>query len=171
VAADNNRAPNKETHLQFLIVIAAFLLRGSSAAVEPNLDGSYVTTSLNGRTLPAELRIAAMQGDFRLFRLEQGVLTLRPNGRFTLYFRYYHQLVRRGNRPVPTPVMSESETGTYTVSNANIVFTPTKKKGSRSRPVIPATIAGDEIRANYTLENAGSNQRVTLVLHRDSRYW
>ena len=113
----------------------------------------------------------AQAGDFRLFRLEQGVLRLRPGGRFTLYFRYYHQLVRRGDRPLSTPVMSDSETGTYTMRLDKIVLTPDKKSGARSRAPISATIAGDEIKANYTLQNAGSSQRVVLVLRRDASYW
>lgn len=113
----------------------------------------------------------ATAGDFRLFRLEQGVLTLRPSGRFTLHFRYYHQLVRRGDRPTFTPVMSDSETGTYTIRLDKIVLTPEKKSGARSRARISATIAGEEIRATYMLRNVGSNRRVTLVLRRDASYW
>jgi hypothetical protein len=110
-------------------------------------------------------------GDFQLFRLEQGVLSLRPNGRFTLYFRYYHQLVRRGDRPIPTPVMSDSESGLYTIRLNKIVLTPQKKKGAKSRAPISATIAGEEINATYMLQNGGLSQRVSLVLRRDSSYW
>jgi hypothetical protein len=126
---------------------------------------------MNGRSLPADLRVPAMAGDFRLFRLEQGVLTLRQTGRFTLYFRYYHQLVRRGHRPTSTPVMSDSETGTYTIKDNTILLSPEKKKTARSHAPFSATIAGEEIRAAYTLQNAGSNQRVILVLRRDYRFW
>src|SRR5450759_3206154 len=135
------------------------------------MNGSYVVRTMNEHTLPAEIRIPTTAGDFRLFRLEQGVLTLRPGGRFTLYFRYYHQLVRRGDRPISTPVMSDSETGTYTIRLDRIVLTPDKKSGARSRAPISATIAGDEIKANYALQNAGSSQRVVLVLRRDASYW
>lgn len=127
--------------------------------------------TLNGRSLPADLRVPATEGDFRLFRLEQGVLTLRRNGRFTLHFRYYHQLVRRGARPAETPVMSDSETGTYSVRRDTIMLTPRKKSGSPSRAPFTASIVGEEIRANYLLEDAGSRQRVVLVLRRDASYW
>jgi hypothetical protein len=147
------------------------VLHGGVANVPSSIDGSYVARTMNGRPLPADLRIAVTEGDFRLFRLEQGVLRLSSGGRFTLYFRYYHQLVRRGARPTLTPVMSDSETGTYTLKMGKLVLTPAKKKGDRSRPTIAATIAGEEIRASYLLQNAGARERVTLVLRRDASYW
>jgi hypothetical protein len=164
-------AATEETHLQFLIAITVFVLYGGHAASESRLEGSYVARTLNGRSLPAELRVPATAGDFRIFRLEQGVLRLRPSGRFTLYFRYYHQLVRSGNRPTATPVMSDSETGTYTISGDRILLTPEKKSGAKSRAPISATIAGEEIKATYMLQNVASNQRVALVLRRDATYW
>jgi hypothetical protein len=133
------------------------------------IEGSYVARTLNGRAIPAELRIAATQGDVRLFRLEQGVLTLSQGGRFTLYFRYYHQLVRQGAHPVTTPVLSDSEAGTYTLHAGQLTLTPAKKKNERARPTIAANITGDEIRASYLLQD--TRERVTLVLRRDASYW
>ncbi|HJP85486.1 MAG TPA: hypothetical protein VJ852_05830 [Gemmatimonadaceae bacterium] len=126
---------------------------------------------MNDRPIPAELRLPATAGDTRLFRLEQGLLRLSAGGRFTLYFRYYHQLVRRGHQPVQTPVLSESETGTFKVHEDQIVLTPTKKRGSKARPTVTATIVGDEIRAVYTLDTGGTRKRITLALKRDERYW
>jgi hypothetical protein len=144
------------------------VLHGS--ATRP-IEGSYVARTMNGHTLPAELRIPATAGDFRLFRLEQGVLRLSDRGSFTLYFRYYHQLVSRGSRPKPTPVLSDSETGTYRIQMGKMILTPAKKKGARSRAPITATIAGEEIRASYLLQNGTSPQLVTLILRRDASYW
>jgi hypothetical protein len=135
------------------------------------IEGSYVATTLNGHTLPADLRLAATAGDYRLFRLEQGVLRLSPGGHFTLYFRYYHQLVRRGTRPVGTPVLSQSETGTYTLKDHQLILVPSKKQRGKSRPTIAATISGEEIRASYVLENGSARERVALVLRRDESYW
>jgi hypothetical protein len=126
---------------------------------------------MNGQTLPAELRLPATAGDVRLFRLEQGVLRLNGDGHFTLYFRYYHQLVSRGSRPKSTPVLSDSETGTYKIQMGEMILTPAKKKGAKSRAPITATIAGEEIRASYVLQSETSHQRVTLTLRRDASYW
>jgi hypothetical protein len=67
--------------------------------------------------------------------------------------------------------MSDSETGTYTVRRDTIMLTPRKKGGTRSRAPFTASIVGEEIRANYLLEDAGSRQRVILVLRRDASYW
>jgi hypothetical protein len=136
-----------------------------------SVEGSYVARTLNGRALPAELRLPATAGDVRLFRLEQGVLRLNGTGRFTLYFRYYHQLVPRGHRPTTTPVLSDSETGTYKVQNGEMILTPMKKKGNKSRPPITATIVGEEIRASYVLQTGTSEQKVILILRRDPSYW
>jgi hypothetical protein len=156
-----------------LLKIAALvlLIHGGVAPLPAPTEGSYVATMLNGRALPADLRIPATAGAFRLFRLEQGVLRLSPGGRFTLYFRYHHQLVQPGSRPVATPVMSESETGTYAIKANQLTFVPTKKKGARSRPIITATISGEEIRASYRLQNGSTQERVALVLRRDASYW
>lgn len=136
-----------------------------------SVEGSYVAKTLNGKALPADLRIPAQQGDFRLFRLEQGVLRLSSGGRFTLYFRYYHQLVRRGTKPTATPVLSDSESGTYRIENGNMVLTPTKKKGTKSRPEIGATITGQSINASYILETGTTREHVTLALQRDPHFW
>ena len=126
---------------------------------------------MNGRPIPADLRIPVTEADFRLFRLEQGVLTLGSNRRFTLHFWYYHQLVRRGTRPTSSPVMSDSETGTYSFSKGQLILTPKKKKGDPARPAIAAAIAGEEIRASYLLQDAVANERIALVLRRDASYW
>jgi hypothetical protein len=126
---------------------------------------------MNGHALPADLRLPATEGDFRLFRLEQGVLRLTSSGRFTLYFRYYHQLVPRGKRPTSTPVLSDSETGTFKVQMGKLLLTPAKRRDGKSRAPITATIAGDEINASYLLQTGSSQQRVTLSLRRDPSYW
>jgi hypothetical protein len=148
--------------LAFHVVIGAF---------PPPIEGSYVAKTLNGQPLPANLRLPATEGDFRLFRLEQGVLRLSAGGRFTLYFRYYHQLVRRGTRPTSTPVLSDSESGTYRLEMGKMILTPSKKSGTKSRPAIAATIAGQEINASYVLQTGSTQQRVTLTLRRDPSFW
>jgi hypothetical protein len=154
--------------LQKTFAIAMLALLGGA----PNgVEGSYLVHTMNGRAIPAELRLPATAGSFRLFRLEQGLLRLGDHGRFTLYFRYYHQLVPRGGKPTSTPVMSESESGTFKVQAGNIVLTPAKKTGRKARPSITATIVGDEISASYLLQSGGSQQRVTLALRRDASYW
>lgn len=127
--------------------------------------------TLNGRAVPSELRIPVTEGDVRIFTLEQGVLRLSRGGRFTLYFRYYHQLVRRGDRPRTTPVMSDSESGTYRVNKTQLIFTPIKKKGSRARSSIAATIEGNKIKATYVLQDATIRQPITLELRRDASFW
>ena len=99
------------------------------------------------------------------------MLRLNGDGHFTLYFRYYHQLVSRGSRPKSTPVLSDSETGTYKIQMGEMILTPAKKKGAKSRVPITATIAGEEIRASYVLQSETSHQRVTLTLRRDASYW
>ena len=154
-----------------IAALALFLVRGAGGPLPLSPSGSYVAKMLNGRTLPADLRLPATGGDFRLFRLEQAVLRLDGTGRFTLYFRYYHQLVRKGARAVATPVLSEAETGSYSLRAKQLTLVPAKKEGARSRPTIAATISGDEIKAFYVLQNGSTREPVTLVLARDASYW
>jgi hypothetical protein len=159
-----------EDYLHFLGRVA-LVVYGFISALHSQPEGSYVARTMNGHALPAELRIPVDAGDIRLFRLEQGVLRLSEGGRFTLYFRYYHQLVRRGTRPTSTPVLSDSETGTYVQNKGRLLLTPAKKKGSKPRPSIQATIAGEDITASYLLQSGGSQERITLALRRDASYW
>ena len=161
----------REKQLQRIVALGLLIFHGGVAARPASIEGSYVATTLNGRALPADLVIPVTAGDFRLFRLEQGVLRLSPGGRFTLYFRYYHQLVRRGTRPVATSVVSASEAGTYTLKERQLILVPSRKKNARSRPTILATISGREIRASYVLDNGSTHERVALVLQRDERFW
>jgi len=167
----SRQAPARENQLRKIVALGLVVFHGGVAATPVSIEGSYVATTLNGRALPADLRLPATAGDFRLFRLEQGVLRLSRGGRFTLYFRYYHQLVRLGARPIATPVLSESEAGTYTLKDHQLILVPSRKKNARSRPTIVATISGEEIRASYVLESGSARERVALVLRRDESYW
>jgi hypothetical protein len=149
--------------------VLLFALRGG--APHPSIEGSYLARTLNGRAIPTDLRIPVTAGNIRLFRLEQGLLRLSKGGRFTLHFRYYHQLVLRGERPTSTPVLSDSESGSYSVTNDRLVFIAEKKKGARTRTSITATINGNEIRATYVLQDATIRQPITLELRRDDSFW
>ncbi|MFL5482806.1 MAG: hypothetical protein ACJ8AK_11510 [Gemmatimonadaceae bacterium] len=142
-----------------------------TAASSPAVEGTYVATTLNGRALPTDLRIPVQQGDVRLFRLEQGILRLDGHGNFLLYFRYYHQLVRRGAKPVATPVMAESEKGTYRKNGNKLILVPQRKKNGKSRPTIAASVSGEEVSAFYVLDDGVTHQPVALVLRRDPAYW
>jgi hypothetical protein len=148
--------------------VLLFTLGGSARLP---IEGSYLARTLNGRPVPTDLRIPVNSGDVRLFRLEQGLLRLSQSGRFTLYFRYHHQLVRKGSRPTSTPVMSDSESGTYRVTGGRIVFTPAKKKEAHGVSSITATIEGDEIRVTYLMQDAALRQPITLDLRRDASFW
>ena len=151
-------------------ILAVVLLALHATPATP-VEGSYLARTMNGHPIPAELRVPVTAGDYRLFRLEQALLRLGHDGHFTLYFRYYHQLVRRGGRPTSTPVMSDSERGTYQVRGGNIVLTPTRKRDGKTRPAITATASGEEVNAAYLLQSGGTAQRVTLTLRRDASYW
>ena len=154
-----------------IAALALVLLHGGAQRPASDVEGSYVAKTLNGREIPADLRLPATQGDFRLFRLDQAVLRLATNGRFTLSFRYHHQLVRRGTLPVATPIMSDSEAGTYTLKSSQLMLVPVRKKSGKPRPAIAATIRGDEIKAYYVLDNAGRREPITLVMSRDASFW
>jgi hypothetical protein len=150
--------------------VAVLLYAGVAAFVRP-VEGSYVVQTMNGHALPAELKMPTTEGDYRLFRLEQAVLTLKPGGRFTPYVRYYHQLVQRGTRPTATPVLSESETGTYKAERNNLLLIPTTKTSSRTHGPFAATIVGEEIRESYALMNGTVRYQLTLVLRRNPNFW
>jgi hypothetical protein len=164
-------AETATAHGDYLHRIFALGLLALHGGIASPIGGSYLARTMNGRPLPAEMRVPVTAGDYRLFRLEQGLLRLSDDGRFTLHFRYYHQLVARGGKPTITPVLSDSETGTFKLGRGIITLVPTKSRGAKSRPSITAIIAGDEIRAAYVLQNGALQERVTLTLRRDASYW
>ncbi len=166
-----DRQLTRLTNLRRFAALGLVALSGIGIGSSLPVEGSYVANTLDGHPLPADLRLPAVDGDFRLFRLEQGVLRLSSGGRFTLYFRYYHQLVRRGARPTTTPVLSDSESGTYKLEMGRMILTPSKKRGEKTRPAIPATITGQEITASYVLQSGGTERRITLTLKRDASFW
>jgi hypothetical protein len=168
-----SRGSRQEGILLKVVGLALLFTHAPHAASSPSpVEGSYVAQSLNGRAVPTDLRVPTTEGDFRLFRLEQAVLRLNGDHRFTLYFRYHHQLVRRGARPVMTPVMSESEEGVYTVRGTELSLIPGKQRGNARRPkTIAATIGSGRIRAQYVLQNGGAPERITLLLALDPTFW
>ncbi len=160
-----------EACLRAIVILAVLAFRTSAPTSVLPVDGSYLARTLNGRVLPTELRLPVTEGDYRLFVLDQAVLRLSKGGQFMLYFRYYHQLVRRGDHPTSTPVLSDSEKGTFTIDRGRITLTPEKRKGRKARAPFAAKIEGQEIKATYLLEGGSTNQTVTLVLRRDASYW
>ena len=73
---------------------------------------------------------------------------------------------------MPTPVLSDSERGTFKVESGTIILTPAKKKeGKSSYTPVTATVSGDQIKATYVVQSGNSHQRVTLTLRRDPSYW
>jgi hypothetical protein len=57
------------------------------------------------------------------------------------------------------------------LNKGQLILTPAKKKGTKPRPAIQATIVGDDISASYVLQNGGSPERITLALRRDANFW
>jgi hypothetical protein len=130
-----------------------FVFCTNATVISTSSEGSYLAQTVNNHPLPAEVRLAVGDGDYRLLTLDQGVLTLKPKGRFTLYFRYHHQLVRRGQRSIVTPVLSEAATGDYTVYGRALTLVNDTKRGVKQPPSIRGTLVNDQIRFTYSIQN------------------
>src|SRR5690349_4857031 len=111
------------------------------------LSGVFVADRYNGGPVPAVDRFPSSEGFSHYVKLEEGVVTMRPNGTFVSSWRYYHELLRIG-APIPgrLPIKTDSYRGTYTQTGSTIVFRPAPSRRERNPRTITGTVVGDRIR-------------------------
>jgi hypothetical protein len=161
-----------------LSLAAALLLLPSIAptaqatrAALPALAGSYEATRVNRRTVPTADRVEASPGYEHAVRLEQLVLTLRADRRFTAMVKYHQSLVKRNARPEPTPVMSASVRGRYEVRGSAIHFFPDPDgRGRRVKPVV-GTVSGRRISVPFDYRSGSMSRRFLVDFDRNESIW
>ena len=133
---------------------------------------TYVAKSLNRHALPSEVRVASnTSGYYHWLRLEQAVLRLEPNGRFTASFRYYHEHLKDSERPAPSPVLGESQHGTFSIKGSSITFVSHAPRNGKLPKPVTGTIRGDEIEVHYLVRDGQRWRDMMVLLERDPSYW
>jgi len=159
--------------IRILIVLTALVLlpHGTGAsATAPLPTGLYVATRLNAHALPRIERVPSTDGWEHWFKLERGLITLRPDGRFIASFRYYRQH-KSPKAPVrPGPLLNETYKGKFSVRGTSITFVPDKTKQIKRTQPITGTINGQRLSVPYIVAEGQSKHPLRLEMQREGSW-
>ena len=148
----------------------------SATAVSPSrtvapapITGLYVATKLNYAPLPRIERVPSQDGWEHWFRLMEGNITIRPDGRFIASFKYFRQHVRPRAAVKPGPLLNETYKGKYTVRGSQITFIPDKTKKGRLKPIV-GTVTASGLNVPYIVAEGQSKHPLRLDMKRESSW-
>lgn len=155
--------------LRSLIFLALLLVIPSRASDASSAlpTGLFVANRLNAHALPRIERVPSNAGWEHWFKLEGGLVTLRPDGRFIASFKYYrqHKTLRAAVRP--GPLLNETYKGKFSVRGTQITFLPDKSKQvKRSQPII-GSISGQKLSIPYIVAEGQSKHPLRLEMQRE----
>lgn len=157
--------------IRFLVLLAALAIPSHGTGASSALPtGLYVANRLNAHALPRIERVPSNAGWEHWFKLERGLVTLRPDGRFIASFRYYrqHKTLRAAVRP--GPILNETYKGKFSVRGTQITFVPDKtKQVKRSQPII-GTISGQKLSIPYIVAEGQSKHPLRLEMQREGNW-
>lgn len=151
-------------------LLAAWVLSAASAPAAPKM-GSYVATRFNDSALPAVTTLQATEGFRHWVKLEQAIVRLQSNGKFTASFRYHHQHLRTREKPGKSSILSRTYTGRYTTRGNTITFIPENTESKRPLAPFPGTVDAKGMRVRYSIMDGGVRHNLKLDLRYDATYW
>ncbi|HUQ46664.1 MAG TPA: hypothetical protein VM053_00310 [Gemmatimonadaceae bacterium] len=152
----------------FLIAALAIPLRANATNAGPT--GLFVATLLNRHPLPRIERVPSQDGWEHWFKLERGLITLRPDGRFIASFKYYRQHVAPRAAVRPGPLLNETYKGKFSVRGTQITFQPDPNKQSRHPPPIVGTINGDNMNIPYIVAQGQSTHPLRMDMKKEGNW-
>jgi hypothetical protein len=154
----------------FYAFVASIVIALSPISAAPHL-GSYVAVKFNDAPLPGVATLEATSGFRHWVRLEQAVVRLQPNGKFTASFRYFHQHLRTGEKPAKSQILSRTYSGKYVVHGSTISFMPVNTGAKRPLAPFPGLIDDTGMHVRYTMVDGGIRHNLKLDLRFDPSYW
>lgn len=151
-------------------LVASLILAVAPVSPGPRV-GSYVATKFNDAPLPGVATLRAEQGFHHWVKLEQAVVRLQPNGKFTASFRYYHQHIPTRQKPGRSQILSRTYNGRYTVRGNSISFIPDKTGSKQPVGPFPGTLDAAGMHVRYTVTDGGIRHNLKLDLRFDPTYW
>lgn len=151
-----------------LVALLAVAIPVASPAKPAAVTGLYVANQLNYHKLPRIERVPSQDGWEHWFKLQQAMITLRPDGRFIASFKYYRQHVKPRAVVKPGPMLNESYKGKYWVKGTQITLLADKTKqhkGMKPKPVV-GTIAGTQLTVPYIVAEGQSKHPLRLDLRK-----
>ncbi len=151
-------------------VFASWLLVVAPASAAPKI-GSYVAIRFNERPLPGVATLEATQGFHHWVKLEQAIVRLQANGKFTASFRYHHQHLRTSERPGASQILSRTYTGRYSLRGSTISFIPENTGAKHPIAPFPGTLDASGMHVRYSVTDGGIRHNLKLDLRYDPSYW
>ena len=157
--------------LRLLVFLAALAIPAHGTSASSALPtGLYVANRLNAHALPRIERVPSNAGWEHWFKLDRGLVTLRPDGRFIASFRYYRQHKTLKAAVRPGPILNETYKGKFSVRGTQITFIPDKtKQVKRSQPII-GTISGQKLSIPYIVAEGQSKHPLRLEMQREGNW-
>lgn len=156
--------------LSILLLSALLALPARVNANTALPTGLFVANALNAHPLPRVERVPSVDGWEHWFKLERGLLTLRPDGRFIASFRYYRQHVKPRGAVRPGPLLNETYKGRFSVQGSRLTLNPDPtKKYKKVKPII-GTIAGTRMSLPYIVAEGQSKHPLRLDLRREGNW-
>lgn len=149
-----------------MLALPSAIPAGAAAPV----TGLYVATRLNFNPLPRVERVPSNDGWEHWFKLEEALITVRPDNRFIASFRYYRQHVRPRAKVDPGPLLNETYKGRYTVRGSSITFFPDKTKEKRAPKQIVGTLVNSVLTIPYIVAEGQSKHPLRLDLKREGNF-
>jgi hypothetical protein len=149
------------------LALSAGVLSSRTAPVA----GSYVADRLDGRPVPAELRINSTKGYYRWLMLDQAVLRLQADGRFTISARYDEQLVRIGRMPHAPTIKSESRQGRYIIAGNRITLFPNPTSSDKTPQPYVGTFQTRNVTVAINVKELTGARTIVVIFHRDESFW
>ncbi len=159
-----------KTLFALLVLVTPTLNTASKGPVAVDQSGLYVANRLNYHPLPRIERVPSTDGWEHWFKLEEALITLRPDNRFIASFRYYRQHVRPRATVNPGPLLNESYKGKYTMSGTTITFVPDRTKQAQHVKNIVGTLAGTQLTIPYIVAEGQSRHPLRLDLKREGNW-
>lgn len=154
-----------------LVAVSALLLSAATPAKPAAAPaGLYVASLLNYHKLPRIERVPSQDGWEHWFKLEEAMITLRPDGRFIASFKYYRQHVKPRAAVRPGPMLNESYKGKYSLKGTQITFIADKTKKQKVVKPIVGTLAGSQLMIPYIVAEGQSKHPLRLDLRKESNW-
>ncbi|MBA2687187.1 MAG: hypothetical protein H0U64_03715 [Gemmatimonadaceae bacterium] len=153
-----------------LYALMAGLMLAFPVSSAPKM-GSYVATKFNDAPLPGVATLQATEGFRHWVKLEQAIVRLQQNGKFTASFRYQHQHLQSREKPVRSQILSRTYSGRYTVKGNTISFIPVNTGSKQPLAPFPGTIDASGMHVRYSAMDGGIRHNLKLDLRFDPSYW
>jgi|APGre2960657468_1045069.scaffolds.fasta_scaffold11654_4 hypothetical protein len=131
--------------------------------------GTFVSSRLDGKTLPVRDLATDDQGVQYLIEFAQLVLSLKENGEFRASLRYKQTIARKGERTSDEPLQKMTVYGSWVREGVSVRFVPDPRRGGEGLRILAGTAAGKRITVPFDYQNGRIARRANVLLIYDPK--